>query len=720
MQMHAMNQFGRGYGGPPQPQRQGGRRGNRGGIGGFRNNSRFEHNQRNNPNMQGGQRPNNEQNKFQQNKPQQQGVKPVQQQAPAQQPAPANQQAQQQPAQQQPQQQKPETVTPQAQQQKPLQTTPAKAESQDKVDKAVVDQKPQNQGNVQQSPQQNNQAKNVNGGQFGNKQGGWQGGQANKPQGGNFNQGGQGNKPQGGNFGQGGQANKSQGGNFNQGGQANKPQGGNFGQGGQANKPQGGNFGQGGQANKPQGGNFGPGGQANKPQGGSFGQGGQANKPQGGNFAQGGQANKSQGGNFGQGGPNNSGQQNRPFVPKTGGPQGGQQGGPHGGQQGGGPPRNQSGKRPLDGNKPVQREEHMLANKLKELMGPLIDLQPIDQTEVKFNGRSRLYIGNLTNDVSEDEIQNMFKEFGETAELFLNKEKNFGFIKMDYRVNAERAKRELDGKMRSGRPLRVRFAPHNSAVRIKNLPPFVSNELLYRAFEIFGKIERAYVRVDERGKTLGEGVVEYARKPSALAAIRNCTEKCFFLTSSLRPVIVENFEEPDEFDGYPEKNLPKKHPEFLRARELGPRFSEPSSFEHEYGTRWKQLHELHRQKEEALKKELAAEEEKLEAQMEYAKYEHETELLREQLRQREQDRERQKRSWEMAERAAEERREQERAHLLRTEEELSQRMRRQDDELRRRQQENTLFVQAQRLNSMLDRQEQGMFDQQQPMVSVFS
>lgn len=52
---------------------------------------------------------------------------------------------------------------------------------------------------------------------------------------------------------------------------------------------------------------------------------------------------------------------------------------------------------------------------------------------------------------------------------------------------------------------------------------------------------------------------------------------------------------------------------------MGPRFSEASSFEHEYGTRWKQLHELHRQKEDALKKELSSEEEKLEAQMEYAK-----------------------------------------------------------------------------------------------------
>lgn len=98
-------------------------------------------------------------------------------------------------------------------------------------------------------------------------------------------------------------------------------------------------------------------------------------------------------------------------------------------------------------------------------------------------------------------------------------------------MNAEKAKRELDGKLLNGRTLRVRFAPHNSAVRVKNIPPFVSNELLYCAFEIFGKIERAYVKVDDRGKSLGEGVVEFSRKPSALAAIRNCTDKCFFLTS---------------------------------------------------------------------------------------------------------------------------------------------------------------------------------------------
>lgn len=72
----------------------------------------------------------------------------------------------------------------------------------------------------------------------------------------------------------------------------------------------------------------------------------------------------------------------------------------------------------------------MLANKLRDLVGPLLDLPPLEQTEVKFNGRSRLYIGNLANDITEEEVQKMFSQFGETAELFVNKEKNFGFIKM--------------------------------------------------------------------------------------------------------------------------------------------------------------------------------------------------------------------------------------------------------------------------------------------------
>lgn len=335
--------------------------------------------------------------------------------------------------------------------------------------------------------------------------------------------------------------------------------------------------------------------------------------------------------------------QNRNRGAGGGGGGGGVGGGPIGNQ--GGPGGNQGGQirdrsrggrggpgdsRGNQSNGPYNRsDEFFIGQRLRTIGGPTHELPPVEATEEpKFSGRNRLYVGNLTNDISENELREMFKPYGEIGEIFCNAEKNFTFLKLDYHLNAQRAKRELDGTMRKGRQLRVRFAPNATILRIKNLTPFVSNELLYRSFEIFGPIERANVVVDDRGKSTGEGIVEFAKKSSANVCLRFCNEKCFFLTASLRPCVVEPFEINEDDDGLPDKSLNKKSPEFHHERGIGPRFAELGSFEHEYGTRWKQLHELFKTKQDALKRELKMEEEKLEAQMEYARYEHETELLR--------------------------------------------------------------------------------------------
>lgn len=42
--------------------------------------------------------------------------------------------------------------------------------------------------------------------------------------------------------------------------------------------------------------------------------------------------------------------------------------------------------------------------------------------------------------------------------------------------------------MRKGRMLKIRFAPIAAAIKVKNLTPFVSNELLEYAFSIFGEV----------------------------------------------------------------------------------------------------------------------------------------------------------------------------------------------------------------------------------------
>lgn len=141
------------------------------------------------------------------------------------------------------------------------------------------------------------------------------------------------------------------------------------------------------------------------------------------------------------------------------------------------------------GNRDGRRgEDFMIQQRLKQLQGPTHELPPIEHNEVKFSGRNRLYVGNLPQDVKEEDLREWFKPFGEVNEAFVNNEKNFAFLKVDYHANAERAKRELDGSIHKNRPIRIRFAPNATTIRVKNLTPFVTNELLHKAFEIFGSV----------------------------------------------------------------------------------------------------------------------------------------------------------------------------------------------------------------------------------------
>ncbi|XP_021352601.1 non-POU domain-containing octamer-binding protein-like isoform X2 [Mizuhopecten yessoensis] len=245
----------------------------------------------------------------------------------------------------------------------------------------------------------------------------------------------------------------------------------------------------------------------------------------------------------------------------------------------------------------------------------------------KFTGRCRLFVGNLTPDITEEEFRGMFTKFGEISELFVNGAKGFGFIRMDYRNNAEAAKAALDGTQRKGRSLRVRFANHGAAIRVKNLSPFVSNELMYQSFSQFGDIERAIVCVDDRGRSSGEGIVEFARKPGASQAMKRINEGVFLMSSYPRPVFVEPLEQKDEEDGLPEKFLPRNE-HCRKDREKEPRFAPPGSFEYRFAQRWKELDELEKQQHERVKQEMEDARIKLEAEMEGAMYEYQAEQIR--------------------------------------------------------------------------------------------
>ncbi|XP_075436958.1 non-POU domain-containing octamer-binding protein [Ascaphus truei] len=310
--------------------------------------------------------------------------------------------------------------------------------------------------------------------------------------------------------------------------------------------------------------------------------------------------------------------------------------------------------------------------------GVTIDLKNFRKPgEKTFTQRSRLFVGNLPSDVTEDELRKLFEKYGKAGEIFIHKDKGFGFIRLETRTLAE-----LDNMPLRGKQLRVRFACHSAALSVRNLPQFVSNELLEESFSIFGQVERAVVIVDDRGRATGKGIVEFAGKPSARKALDRCGDGSYLLTAFPRPVTVEPMDQYDDEEGLPEK-LIAKNQMFHKEREQPPRFAQPGSFEYEYAMRWKSLIEMEKQQQEQVDRNIKEAQEKMEVEMEASRHEHQVMLMRQDLMRRQEEL---RRMEEMHNQEMQKRKQLE----LRHEEERRRReeeARRQQEEMLRRQQE---------------------------------
>jgi len=68
---------------------------------------------------------------------------------------------------------------------------------------------------------------------------------------------------------------------------------------------------------------------------------------------------------------------------------------------------------------------------------------------------SKLYIGNLAYSVTNQELQELFSNYGEVKQINIVEGRGFGFIEMSSPSEAEKAKEALNGTNYKGRTLKV-------------------------------------------------------------------------------------------------------------------------------------------------------------------------------------------------------------------------------------------------------------------------
>ena len=74
---------------------------------------------------------------------------------------------------------------------------------------------------------------------------------------------------------------------------------------------------------------------------------------------------------------------------------------------------------------------------------------------------SKLYVGNLSFDTTDQELQQAFSEYGEIVSAIVVKDQNtdrsrgFGFVEFAQESDAQKAKEGMNGKELSGRMLKV-------------------------------------------------------------------------------------------------------------------------------------------------------------------------------------------------------------------------------------------------------------------------
>ena len=103
-------------------------------------------------------------------------------------------------------------------------------------------------------------------------------------------------------------------------------------------------------------------------------------------------------------------------------------------------------------------------NSISAVLGNINEINSVDsgdrqkglgkKKEVRMQGNS-LYVGNLGYSVTEEQLRELFSDYGEVRQVRMIPGRDFGFVEMSSSSEAEAAKTALNGSDFEGRTLKV-------------------------------------------------------------------------------------------------------------------------------------------------------------------------------------------------------------------------------------------------------------------------
>ncbi len=196
----------------------------------------------------------------------------------------------------------------------------------------------------------------------------------------------------------------------------------------------------------------------------------------------------------------------------------------------------------------INKVNGMLLNGKKVFVGRFV---PRKEREIELGEKAKLftncYVKNFPDDLSEDDLNEMFTKFGKIASLKImkseeEKNKGFGFVSYEDPEAAEAACDELNGKEVNGKTIFVGRAQKKAErqmelkkkfeamkiermsryqgvnLYVKNLDDTIDDERLRQEFTPFGTITSAKVMTEE-GRTKGFGFVCFSSPEEATKAV---------------------------------------------------------------------------------------------------------------------------------------------------------------------------------------------------------